>query len=96
LGKNKECLKAKIDELETNNKIKNIIDFYRCVVGFETSYQLRINIVKELKGVLVTDSHIILAICFSQLLNVVEVHNVRQTEIHTTEPLVPEPSAFYS
>ena len=31
---------------------------------------------------------------FSQLLNVHGVNNVKQTEIHTTEPLVPEPSAF--
>ena len=31
---------------------------------------------------------------FSQLLNVHEVKDVRQAEIHTVEPLVPEPSAF--
>ena len=31
---------------------------------------------------------------FSQILNVHGVHDVRQTETHTTEPLVPEPSAF--
>jgi hypothetical protein len=31
---------------------------------------------------------------FSQLLNVHCVNDDRQTEIHTTEPLVPEPSAF--
>jgi hypothetical protein len=30
---------------------------------------------------------------FCQLLNVREVNDVRQTEIHTTEPLVPEPSS---
>ena len=30
----------------------------------------------------------------SQLLNVHGVNDVRQTEIHTAEPLVPEPSAF--
>jgi hypothetical protein len=30
---------------------------------------------------------------FSQLLNLYGVHNVRQTEIHTAEPLVPELSA---
>jgi hypothetical protein len=32
--------------------------------------------------------------CFSQLLNVHGVNDVRQAEIHTAEPLVPEPSAF--
>jgi len=49
------------------------------------------------KGDLVTDSHSILARWrnhFSQLFNVHVVSNVRQTEIHTAEPLVPEPSAF--
>ena len=30
----------------------------------------------------------------SQLLNVQGVNDVRQAEIHTAEPLVPEPSAF--
>jgi len=45
---------------------------------------------------LVADSHNILARWrnyFSQILNVHGVNDVRQTEIHTTEPLVPEPSA---
>ena len=61
------------------------------------SYQPRTNIVKDEKGDLVADSHSILARwrnCFSQLLNVHEVNDVRHTEIHTAEPLVPEPSAF--
>jgi hypothetical protein len=31
---------------------------------------------------------------FSQLLNVHADNDVRQTEIHTAEPLVPEPSVF--
>ena len=31
---------------------------------------------------------------FSQLWNVHGVNDVRQTEIHTAEPLLPEPSAF--
>jgi sorting nexin-29 len=31
---------------------------------------------------------------FSQLLNIAGVKDVRQTEIHTAEPLVPKPSAF--
>ena len=46
---------------------------------------------------LVADSHSILVRwrnCFSQLLNVHGVNDVRQTEIHTAEPLVPEPGAF--
>jgi hypothetical protein len=53
--------------------------------------------IKDKKGDLATDSHSILARWrnhFSQLLNVYVVDDVRKTEIHTTEPLVPEPSAF--
>jgi hypothetical protein len=45
---------------------------------------------------LVTNSHIISDKCgnhFSQQLKVHEVNNVRQTEIHRAEPIVPEPSA---
>ena len=44
-----------------------------------------------------SDTHIIMARWrnyFSQLLNVCEFKDVRQAEIHTVEPLVPEPSAF--
>jgi len=46
---------------------------------------------------LFADSHSILARWrkyFSQLFNVYGFNDVRQTEIHTAEPLVPEPSAF--
>ena len=49
------------------------------------------------KGDLVTDCHRILASWrnhFSQLFNVYGVIDVRQTEIHTAEPLLTEPSAF--
>ena len=51
---------------------------------------------KDDKGDLVADSHSTLARWrnyFSQLLNVHGVNDDRQTEIHTAEPLVPEPSA---
>jgi len=52
--------------------------------------------VKYEKGDLVADSHGIVARWrkyFSQLFNVHGVKDVGQAEIHTTEPLVPEPSA---
>jgi hypothetical protein len=45
------------------------------------------------KGDLIADSHSILARRrnhFSQLLNIHEVNDVRQTELHTAEPLVPK------
>jgi hypothetical protein len=32
--------------------------------------------------------------CFCQLLNVHDFNYVTQTEMHTAEPLVPEPSSF--
>ena len=51
---------------------------------------------KNEKGDLVADSHSIVARrrkYFSQLFNVHGVKDVRQAEIHTAEPLVPEPSA---
>jgi len=88
--------KAKIEELETSSKIKNIRDLYRGINDFKKGYQPRTNIVKDDKGDLVADSQSILARWrnyFSQLLNVHGVNDDRQTEIHTAEPLVPEPSA---
>ena len=50
-----EFLKAKIDELETDSEIKNVIDLYRGFSGFKKGYQPRTNIVKDEKGDLVTD-----------------------------------------
>jgi hypothetical protein len=55
------------------------------------------NLVKETMGNLNADSHIVLNkwknhIC--QLLNVHGVNEVRQDEIHSAKPLVPESSAF--
>jgi len=96
-SKRKEYLKAKIEELETNSKIKNIRDLYKGISDFKKGYQPSTNIVKDEKGDLVADSHRILVRwknLFSPLLNIHGVNDVRQTEIHTAEPLVPEPSAF--
>ena len=78
----KEYLKSTIDEVETNSKIKNVRDLYRGISDFKKGYQPRTNIVKDEKGDLVTDCHSILT------------SDVTQTEKHTAEPLVPEPSAF--
>jgi hypothetical protein len=47
----KECLKAKIDELETKSKIKSIRDLYRGISDFKKGYQPRTNIVQNDKGV---------------------------------------------
>jgi len=58
--KKKEYLPAKIDELETNSKIKNIRDLYRGINDFQKGYHPRINILKDEKGDMVTDCHSIL------------------------------------
>jgi hypothetical protein len=94
-NKKKEYLKAKVNELETNAKNKNIRDLYRGINDFKKGYQPRNNVVKHEKGHLVADSHSTWARWrnhFFQLLNVYGVNDVRQTEIHTAEPLVTEPS----
>ena len=71
---------------------------YRGINDFKKRYQPRCNIVKDEKGDLVADSHSVLArwrnyLYFSQIFNLHGVKDVRQAEIHTAEPLVPEPSA---
>ena len=50
------------EELETNNKIQNIMDLYWGISDFKKGYQPRCNIVKNDKGDLVADSHGIVAI----------------------------------
>ena len=69
---------------------------YRGISDFKKGYQPRCNIVKDEKGDFIADSHGIVARWrnyFSQLFNVHGVKDVGQAEIHTAEPLVPEPSA---
>jgi len=73
------------------------MDLYSGNNYFKRAYQPRTNVVKDENGVLVADSHSILARWgdhFSQLLNMHGFNDVRQTEINTAEPLVPEPSVF--
>jgi hypothetical protein len=88
-------LKGKINKLETNNKNKNIRDLYRGIKEFKKGYQPRINIIKDENGNLLADPQSVLnrwKNFFHQVLNIQEVHDVRQMDIHTTEPLMPEPS----
>jgi hypothetical protein len=69
---------------------------YKGINDFKQGYQPKTNSIKDKKGDLVTDSHSIVARWrkyFSHLFNVHGIKDVRQTEIHTVEPLVPEPSA---
>ena len=79
-NKKRDYSKAKIDELVSSSKIKNIIDLYRGINGFKKGYRPGTNIVEDEKGDLVSDSvrwrnH------FSQLFNVHRVNDVRRIEI---------------
>jgi len=68
---------------------------YRGINDFETGYQPRTNTLKDENHENV--EHCILARWrnhFFQLLNVRGVSDVRQSEMQTAEPVVPEPSAF--
>ena len=68
---------------------------HQLFIDFKKGYQPRTCIVKDEKGDLVADSHSIMTRWrkyFSQLLNVHGAKEVRQAEIHTAEPLMPEPS----
>jgi hypothetical protein len=88
-------LKCKINELESNNKNKNIRGFYRGINELKKGYQPIINIIKDENGNLIADTHNVLnrwKNFFNQVLNVHGVHDIRQMDIHTAEPLLPEPS----
>ena len=95
-AKKRESLKARIKELETQYGQ----EYQRVLQGisdFKKGYQPKSNIVKDEKGDLVAECHSILDRWrndFSWLLNVHGVNDVRQTEIHTAEPLVRENNAF--
>ncbi|PNF13602.1 hypothetical protein B7P43_G17919 [Cryptotermes secundus] len=91
-SKKKEYLKGKTDELAMNSK--NIRDLYRGINYFKRGSWPSSNLVKDENGDVLVDSHNILnrwRNYLSQLLNVCvhRVSDVRQTEIHTTEPLIP-------
>jgi hypothetical protein len=74
-------------------KTKISRDLYRGINEFKKGYQPRINTVKDKNGNLLADPQSVLnkwKNVFNQVLNVRGVHDVRQMDIHTTEPLVPE------
>jgi len=92
-NKEKAYLKAKIEELKTSSKIKIL---YRGINDFKKGCQPITSIVKDEKGDFVADYHSILVRqrnYFFKLLSIHGVNDVRQTEIHTAEPLVLEPNA---
>jgi hypothetical protein len=95
-NKKREYLKDKFNELESNSKNKNIRDQYRGMnLRRFTNLELT-NLVKDERGDLLADPHKILnrwKNYFCELSNVHGAGGVRQTEIHTVEPFVPDPSA---
>jgi hypothetical protein len=93
--KKREYLKEKINEIERISKNKNIRDLCRGINEFKRGYQPRSNLVKDENGDLLADANTIRnrwKSYFSQLLDVHNISYVRQTEIHTAEPLGPGPS----
>jgi hypothetical protein len=95
----REYLKNKINELETNNKNKNMRDLYRSISEFKKGYQPRSNIIKDENGNLLAFPQSVLnrwKNVSNQVLNVHRVHHVRQMDIHMSEPLEPAPSLVTS
>jgi hypothetical protein len=93
--KKKEYLKEKINEIATDSKNKNIRDPYRGINEFKRGCQPRSNLIEDENGDLHAYSHKILSKWknySSQLLNVLDVSDVKQIEVHIAEPLVPGPS----
>jgi hypothetical protein len=95
-NKKREYLKDKINKLESNSKNKNLRDLYRGINEFKKGCQPRTNLVKDKRGDLLVDLREIFTRWknyFCQLLNVHGAGGLRQTEMHTAELFVPEPSA---
>jgi hypothetical protein len=95
-NKEREYLKGKMNETELNSKNKNMRNFYRDITEFKKGYQPKSNLVKDGRGYFLADPQKILTRWknyFSQLLNVQGAGSIGQTENHTAEPFVPEPSA---
>jgi hypothetical protein len=89
-------LKGNINEIELKSKNKNIRDLYMGMTEFNKGYEPKTNLVKDERGDLLADPQKILTRWknyFCQLLNVQGPGGIRQTEIHTAEPFVPEPGA---
>jgi hypothetical protein len=95
-NKKREYLKGKVTDIELNNKNKNIRELCRGITEFKKGYHPKTNLAKDERGDFFADPQKILTRWknyFCQLLNVQGQGGIRQTEIHTAEPFVPEPSA---
>jgi hypothetical protein len=95
-NKKREYLKDKVIEIELNSKNNNIRDLHRGITEFKKGYQPKTYLVKDERGDLLADSQKKFTRWknyFCRLLNVQGPGGIRQTEIHTAESFVPEPSA---
>jgi hypothetical protein len=89
-------LKDRINKLESNSKNKNIRNVQRSINEFKKIDQPRTNMVKDGRHDLLVNPHKILNRWrkhFCQLLNVHGAGAVRQTEMQTAKPFVPQISA---
>jgi len=86
-GKKEGISETKLEELEINDKIKNIRGLHRGINDFRKGYHFRKNIVKDGKGDLDPDSQCILVRWrkyFPQLLNVggnIDVNNLYISQV---------------
>jgi hypothetical protein len=92
----RKYLRDKTSEFATNSKNENIRDIHREINKFKRGSKPRNNFVKDENGDPLADCHILnmWKNYFYQLLNVHRVSDVRQIEVHTAEPLVPDLSPF--
>jgi hypothetical protein len=92
-----DYLNVNINGLESNSKNNNMRYMYRGINEFKKGYQPRTNLAKDEMGDLLADPRKIVnkwMNYFCQLLNVQRVEGIRQTEIQTSEPFVPESSSL--
>jgi hypothetical protein len=85
-NKKKAYLKARIIDLATSSKNKNMRDMYRGINEFKRFYQPRNNLVKDRSGDLLRVSDKILSRRKSYLSHSLKVQNItdtREIEIHT-------------
>jgi hypothetical protein len=90
--KKREYLEYKINELAMIGRNKNTRDLYKGINEFKRGCQPRNNLVKDGNGNILADSHSILSRWknyVSDLLNVFNAGDLRQTDVRTAEPLLP-------
>jgi hypothetical protein len=74
-----------------------MLDLYRNINEFKKGFQPKTNVARDESGDPLTDSRSVLNKWknnFRQLFNVHGVNDVTQTEMHTAEPFIPEPSSL--